>query len=208
MQDNQQGNVEKNPSKINRPGQGGAPAFNPAKPAEEDEAGFDSETDSSEINPGKLDREKTDDDWTGTDYSQGHEPYEFKGGSQGDRSLRKGYDESNFAVDSGAEGTGEETFDDESRGASLKKSGKGVLMGQTHAGLNGFGSSGTSGTNSRGHQGYQSGLGSAGSQNGSTGYNAGSQGMPEKIHPERPNKRVDINKLGRENRDEDKETRH
>ena len=199
MQEDQQGNVEKNPSKINRPGQGGTPNVNPAKPPKKDEASFDSEDYSDEINPGKLDREEADFDRTGSGGSKGHEPYEFKNQPGGDRSLRKGYDESNFAVDSRAERAGED------KNTSVKKSKTGTLVGQ-----GGYGTSGTSGTNSGGHQGYQSGLGSAGSQNGSTGYNAGSQGMDDKlIHPERPNKEVDINQLGKTNEERDKkETRH
>lgn len=58
------------------------------------------------------------------------------------------------------------------RDAAKKSPHKQSLLGQ-----GGYGTSGTSGTNSGGKQGYQSGLGSAGSQNGSTGYNAGSQGI-------------------------------
>lgn len=203
MQEHQQGNVERKPAKTYRPGKGGTPAFTPDYPAEENETSFDSEDNRGEINPGKLDYEEADLSGSGADGSKGHQPYEFKNPEGPDRSVRAGHHESNFSAPSSSEEHGPKS-DLSRRSDSLKKE-KGILIGQ-----GGYGTSGTSGTNSGGNQGYQSGLGSAGSQNGSTGYNAGSLGSnePSTIHPERPNKEVDIHQLGKGIKNgKDKETR-
>lgn len=187
---------DKNPSR-NKPG-------TPGKNPEQDKTKFDSPNREGEINPGKLDREEIDLDRSGIDNSKGHEPYEFKNEDDdsnqqgGDRSLTEG--SNNLGVSGGAGGAqfgqGSNT---PGRGSSVENQGQrngvgggndskiqsgnqneGKLVGQ-----GGYGTSGTNGSNPSGTQGYQSGLGSAGSQNGSTGYNAGSQGMNQKKNDEK-----------------------
>lgn len=50
----------------------------PKNPIREDELDFNSGPEDAEIAPGKLDREETNPDRSGTDFTKGHEPYEFK----------------------------------------------------------------------------------------------------------------------------------
>jgi hypothetical protein len=143
------GTFKPNPSRNNRNTSG----FDSARDAGEDDeegANFDQENNEPEINPGQLDREEIDLDRTGPDNSPSKQDLNARGLSETNENK------------------------------SVKKpQPKENLLGQTHAGRSGYGTSGTSGTNSGGNQGYQSGLGSAGSQNGSTGYNAGSQGIDQ-----------------------------
>ena len=149
------GAFKPNPTRYNRNGSG----FDSNRDADEDDeegANFDTENNEPEIDPGKLDREEIDLDRTGPDNSPSKQDLNARSQSDKQQGGDRGLSETN-------------------ENKSVKKPAlKENLLGQ-----GGYGTSGTSGTNSGGKQGYQSGLGSAGSQNGSTGYNAGSQGIDQ-----------------------------
>lgn len=171
----QAGTVQQNPTRFNRAGLSGDQRADAQTGTE------NSDTDS------------------GINAFEGREPNEFENddtGAGGDAPLSQG--SNNRGVSGGAGGVqfgqGANKPDQQNVGGQAQSSGvaggneavekksEGTLIGQTHAGRSGFGTSGTSGTNSGGQQGYGSGIGQAGSQNGSTGYNAGSQGMPQKMN--------------------------
>jgi hypothetical protein len=149
------GAFKPNPTRYNR-NTSGIDSAGDAGEGDEEGANFDQENNEPEINPGQLDREEIDLDRTGPDNSPSKQDLNARSESDNQQGGDRGLNET-------------------SGNKSVKKPApKENLLGQ-----GGYGTSGTSGTNSGGKQGYQSGLGSAGSQNGSTGYNAGSQGIDQ-----------------------------
>lgn len=153
---NKAGTFRPNPTRYNGTNTGINPHGNNGE-SDEEGANFDTENNPPEIDPGQLDREEIDLDRTGPDNSPSK--------SDPDTKTRR------------ANAEGERGLSQAAKKQSVKKS-RANLLGQ-----GGYGTSGTSGTNSGGKQGYQSGLGTAGSQNGSTGYNAGSQGIDQTKGP-------------------------
>ena len=158
------GAFKPNPTRYNRDDSGMGSGGQPGEGDQED-ANFDQQNNEPEINPGQLDREEIDLDRTGPDNSPSKQSLNTKAQAAKQMDNQQG---------------GDRGLAETSENKSVKKpEEKESLLGQTHAGRSGYGTSGTSGSNSGGKQGYQSGLGSAGSQNGSTGYNAGSQGIDQ-----------------------------
>lgn len=157
------GAFKPNPTRYNRD-DAGVSAGGGAGENGEEGANFDQQNNEPEINPGKLNNEEIDLDRTGPDNSPTKQSLNAQAQAAGKQNQQQDNQQG-----------GDRGLAETSENKSLKKpEQKESLLGQ-----GGYGTSGTSGTNSGGKQGYQSGLGSAGSQNGSTGYNAGSQGIDQ-----------------------------